>query len=110
LRVEIKHHRLAAQLRQRDATVAVGGQGEVGGLVADLDAHRAVSPLVFSSDCAARRAPNRAGRAISRSYQARTRAQAAVISASSRSKSTAPAQRAKVAPAGPESAAASGTP
>ena len=54
-----------------------------------------------------RRAASRAGRAISRSYQARTRAQAPVISASSRAKSTAPAQRANVAPAGPASAAGS---
>src|SRR4029077_5838055 len=113
LRVEIEDHRLAAEPRQRDPAVAVGGHGEIGGLVAWLEAHRAISPLAFwpvafSQDCAMRRAANRAGRAISLSYQARTRAQAAVISASSRGKSPAPAQRARVAPAGPASAATSG--
>src|SRR5205814_8356966 len=78
LRVEIQHHRLAAQLRQRDRAVAVGRQCEIRGLVADLDAHRAVSPSLLSSICAARRA----GRSIRRSYQSRIRAEAAVISAS----------------------------
>src|SRR5580700_195525 len=106
LRVEIQHHRLAAQLGQADAAVAVGGHGEIGGLVADRDAHRAASPVAGCGACAARRA----GRAISRSYQARTRAQARTISASSRAKSTAPAQRARVAPAGPARSAGPGTP
>src|SRR5271155_476684 len=113
--IEIEDHRLAAQPRQRDRAVAVGGHREIGGLVAWLDAHRAMSPFALwpvaaSPDCALRRAANLAGRAISRPYQERTRAQAAIVSASSRAKSTAPAQRASVAPAGPASAAASGAP
>src|SRR5438067_7196326 len=106
LGIKVQHQRLAAQRRQTDAAITVGGHREIRSLVADRDAHRAVSPVRWSRDCNTRRA----GRAMSRSYQARTRAQAATISASSRGKSTAPAHRAKVAPAGPASAGASGIP
>src|SRR5204863_38015 len=87
LRIEIQHHRFAAQLRQADAAVAVGRQGEVGGFVAGFDAHRAWSPVGVSIVAAVRRA----GRMINRSYRKRTRAQAAESSASRRAKSIAAA-------------------
>src|SRR5260370_13651807 len=96
LRVEIEHHFLALQLRQGDAAVAVGGQGKIGGFVANLDTHRTPSPF----SCAAIDAARRAGSSIRRSYQPRTRAAAAVISASRRTQAIAPAQRTRVAASG----------
>src|SRR5215831_2569915 len=93
LRVEIEHHLLAAELGQGDAARTIGRQCEIGSFFTGLDAHSELSPLCSTAWIAARRA----GLSINRRYQPRTCAVAAVISASSRAKSTAPVQRARVA-------------
>src|SRR5215469_12257330 len=90
LGVEIEDHLFAVELRQRDSAVAVGGQREVRGFVADFDTHRAPSPLSVAA--------RRARLSISRSYQLRTCAAASVISESNRAESTVPTHRARVSP------------
>ena len=50
LRIKVQHHLFPLELRQGDAAVAVGGQREIRGFVADLDTHRGV----VSCCCAAR--------------------------------------------------------
>src|SRR6516162_4066036 len=96
LRIEIQHDLFAGEFGERNATIAVGRQGEIGGLSAEIDTHDALSPA-----CSAVSRPEcSAGSSIRRRYHFSTRAVAAVISASSRAKSTAPAQRARVAASG----------
>src|SRR5439155_9133377 len=65
LRIEIQHHLLAVELGQGDAAGAVGGQCEIGGLVAEIEAHPALSPVCSDTWIAARRT----GSSINRRYQ-----------------------------------------
>ena len=90
-------------VRTGSPPVAVGRHREFRRLAADRNAHSAIPPAAAPLD--ARAVRSRAGSSISRSYQKRTRSQAASISASSRAKSIAPAQRASAAPADPASIA-----
>src|SRR3984893_17941733 len=106
LRVEIEHHLLALELRQGDAARTIGGQCEIGGFFAGLDAHPELSP-VCSTTCTAAR---RAGCSINLRYQPCTCAVAAVISASSRAESNTPAARARVAASASGKASVVGNP
>ena len=75
--VEVEHHRLAAQLRQLHLPVAVGGSGEIRRLLRRRRRSFRLLPRRFLPRAAFRpSAP--AGPSIRRSYQARTRSQAAV--------------------------------